>query len=225
VGNRLFDLYYLAQLPQPAQVVPAELRQNAALMRDVGERIAQVARTQYALRFLEPPTPRERIQRGQFQEAARLLVSLQDEFGRGLSRVRNTPDVDKLRRDWIQQAVELYERIGRDGDALVRIEQHWRSEAAAVLLDQAVCEVGQAEATFLLALCQHEQAERLQLRSEQASAADASRLREDAREAWGIAARAWRTYRGQYATVHAKIPGRAPLADRLAERAERLARP
>jgi hypothetical protein len=225
VGNRLFDLYYLTQLPQPAQVVPAELRQNAALMRDVGERIAQVARTQYALRFLEPPTPRERIQRGQFQEAARLLVSLQDEFGRGLSRVRNTPHVDQLRRDWIQQAVELYEQIGRDPDALARIEQHWRTEAAAVLLDQAVCEVGQAEATFLLALCQHEQAERLQLRYEQASPADAPRLREDAREAWNIAARAWRTYRGQYAAFQATMPGRAPLADRLAARAERLTRP
>lgn len=224
-GSRLFDLYYLSQLPPPGQVIPTELRENAALMRDVGERIAQVARTQYAVRFLEPPTPRERIQRGQFQDAARLLVGLQDEFGRGLSRIRNTPQVDRLRRGWIQQAAELYERIGRDPNALARIEQHWRSEAAAVLLDQAVCEVGQAEATFLLALCQHEQAERVQLRYEHASAADAPRLREDAREAWNIAARAWRTYRGQYATFHAAMPGRAPLADQLAARAERYARP
>lgn len=225
VGSRVFDLYYLSQLPPPGQVVPAELRENAALMRDVGERIAQVARTQYAVRFLEPPTPRERIQRGQFQDAARLLVGLQDEFGRGLSRIRNTPNVDRLRREWIQQAAELYEKIGRDPEALARIEQHWRSEAAAVLLDQAVCEVGQAEATFLLALCQHEQAERVQLRYEQASAADAPRLREDAREAWNIAARAWRTYRGQYAAFHAAMPGRAPLADQLAARAERYTRP
>lgn len=225
VGQRLFDLYYLSQLPPVAQVIPAELRQNAALVRDVGERLAQAARSHYAVRFLEPPTPRERIQRGQFQEAARLLVSLQDEFGRGLSRIRNTADADRLRRDWIARAAELYERVGRDPDALARIEQHWREEAAALLLDQAVSEVGQAEATFLLALCQHEQAERVQLRFEHAPAADVGRLKQDALQAWQTAARAWRTYRGQYAAFHAAMAGRAPLADLLAERAERLARP
>ncbi|MCS7021083.1 MAG: hypothetical protein NZU63_04540 [Gemmataceae bacterium] len=225
MGQRLFDLYYLSQLPPPVQVIPAELRQNIALVRDVGERIAQVARSHYAVRFLEPPTPRERIQRGQFQDAARLLVGLQDEFGRGLSRIRNTPEADRLRREWIAQAAELYEQLGRDPGVLKRIEQHWRTEAAALLLDQAICEVGQAEATFLLALCQHEQAERVQLRYEHAGTGDAARLRQDARQAWEIAARAWRTYRGQYAAFHAALPGRAPLADRLAARAERLARP
>jgi hypothetical protein len=224
MGERLFDLYYLHQLPTAEQVIPAELRQNAALVRDVGERLAQAARSHYAVRFLEPPTPRERIQRGQFQEAARLLVGLQDEFGRGLSRIRNTPDAERLRRDWIQRAAELYEQLGRQADAVTRIEQHWRHEAAALLLDQAVSEIGQAEATFLLALCQHEQAERVQLRYEHATGAETDRLRRDARDAWQIAARAWRTYRGQYAAFHAALPGRAPLADQLAERAERLAR-
>ncbi len=223
-GSRLFDLYYLSQMPTAEQVVPASLRQNAALMRDLGERIAQTARTQYAIRFLEPPTPRERLQRGQFQDAVRLLVGLQDEFTRGLSRVRNTPNAEQVRREWIEQAAALYEQLGRAPDALARIERHWREPAAALLLDQAVCEIGLAEATFLLALCQHEQAERLQLRYERAAPAEQERLRSDVRAAWAAAAREWRTYRGQYAALHTALVGRTATADRLAARAEALAR-
>jgi len=88
-----------------------------------------------------------------------------------------------------------------------------------------VAEVGQAEAAFLLALYKHEQAERVQARLEKATGDEAAKLRQNAVDAWTAAVSQWRSYREQYRSAQAGLPGRANHVETLSARAEKLARP
>ena len=91
-----------------------------------------------------------------------------------------------------------------------------------MLIDQASAKVGRAEASLLLALCKHEQAERLQARLDRAAGAEAARLKTDATDAWKTALSAWRTYE-QVSAAHAGFPGRSAHGRELAARAAKLA--
>jgi hypothetical protein len=223
-AGRLYDHYLRSQLPPAERVVPAELLRNRDLVENVKERIATIAGGAYVLSFLTPPTPREQIQRGRFQDAARTLVERADEFSKSLERVRNTPGAEKQMREWAERATELYRSLTGDPGTHAALDAHWRSQAGALVLDRAVGEMGQAEASFLLALGRHEQAERAQSRLEHAPAGDAGKLREAAARAWSDAVREWNSYREQYAEAHAAAPGRAAHVRTLSDRAAVLAR-
>ena len=210
-------------MPSEQEVALAELRQNKDVMGDVKNRTALYTRSVYGSAFLEPPTPRERVQRGQFQEAARTLVEHQDDFGRSLLRVRNTPEAEKQVREWAEKAKEIYRSFGTDPNAGVTLDAHWRTPGAALLLDRMIGEVGQAEAAFLLALCKHEQAERLQARLEHAAPPEAATLKNGAIDAWKVALSEWRSYREQHAAAQAGKPGLAEHIKSLVRRAEKLA--
>ena len=172
--GQVYALYFRDQVPAGDRAIPAELRQNPDVRADVGERFGEYARAAYFIAFLDPPpTPRERLQRGQFRDAARALVERQDEFAKALLRVRNTADADKTMREWAERAVQLYSDLGRVPNARAAIDDHWKSQGAGLLSDRALAEVGQAEAAFLLALCKHEEAERAQTRLERATGDDA----------------------------------------------------
>lgn len=223
-AGRLYDSFMRSQIPGDDRVVPQELRQNKAVIEDIGERIGQFAKVGYVVAFLDPPpTPREQLQRGFFPDASRILVERQDQFSKSLERVRNFKDSDRQMREWAERATAVYDRLGRDPAARAGIDALWKEPAAALLLDRAIGEVGQSEASFLLALCKHEQAERIQARLERAGADDAARLKPEARAAWQAAIREWRGYREQYAAAQANLPGRAAHARVLAARAESLA--
>jgi hypothetical protein len=225
-AGRLYDQYIPSQLPPAEQAIPSELLRNPAVIGDVKERIRDIAWRVYVFAFLDqPPTPRERIQRGQFQDAARTIVERQDEFRKSGERVRNTPDAEAQMREWTQKATQLYASLGIDPGARGAIDAHWKSQTALLLFDRAVSGVGQAEAAFLLALCKHEEAERLQARLERATGPDADRLRQDALDAWNGVVREWRTYRQEYGGPQAGLPGRAEHVKVLAARAEKLAQP
>src|SRR5262249_12460207 len=155
------------------------------VISDVGLRVAQYARGAYGVNFLTPPTPRERLQRGQFQDAAKDLVGKQDAFGRGRERLRGAADIEQQVQQWVAAAAGLSNESGRAAlnrdeaaraAALARIDNHWKEAVPTLLVDQVVAELGRAEATYLLALCKHEQAERLQARLENASGADVAEL-------------------------------------------------
>ena len=229
---RLFGLYVRSQLPPATQLLPPELLNRPEILEDVGERIVRIAESGYGLAFVYPlPTPRERLQRGQFQDAARELVNRQDLFGRGLEQIRRTPDADRQIKAWADAALQLYTEQGRaltnrDADARDRaraaIDAHWTSPVAvALLVPRAVSAVAGAEATLLLALCKHEQAERLQTQLD-AGAGDPARLRDEASAAWLVARDAWQSYAPQ-AAAHAGFPGRSEHAKALAARAEQMA--
>src|SRR5262249_51996963 len=92
-----------------------------------------------------------------------------------------------------------------------------------LLVDQVVSEIGQAEATFLLALCKHEQAERLQARLEHPGGTDVADLRRAAASAWDTALGEWRTYKGEVTEIQKGFPGRAEHVQALTDRAAKLA--
>jgi hypothetical protein len=221
---RLYDEYFRSQLPALDRGIPPELRGNKAVEGDIKARFGSAARNTYAAAFLIPPTPRERLQRGQFQDAARDLVEKQDEFGRALRRFQTEPDRERIIREWGERATQLYKSLGADPAAAAGLDDLWRSPAVALLLDRAASEVGQAEAVYLLALCKHEQAERAQARLDRAAGSDADQLRKDAADAWAIAVGEWRRYLEQYAPAQAGVPGRVDHAKTLAARAEALAK-
>src|SRR5439155_13743919 len=116
-------------------------------------------------------------------------------------------------REFVKKAVALYEELDRtvrpdplgpprpDSDpevvqARAAVEILWRYEgqAAQQLVDRAAAEAGLAEASYLLALTKHEEAERAQARAERAGGPEAARARADAAEAWKEAANAWQSY-------------------------------
>ena len=228
VGGRLYEASLREQIPPSALEVPRKLESESARLR-----FRTIAAGSLAFSFIEPPNPRERIERGQFLDVARDLVAKQESFAAGLERLRN---VDTNQTDeWIKTADQLYEELGRtqlpgntdkaaEAQAQTQVDNHWKQVVVQLLIDKASAEVGRAEASFLLGLCKHEQAERLQARLERATGPEADRLRPEVILAWKTALAAWRTYE-QLARAHAGFPGRSAHASALAARAAKLAEP
>jgi hypothetical protein len=223
-GRLLHDLYFRSLLPPASRIVPADLLQNQTVIDDIKQRIEERVKVAYLTAYLQPPTPRELVQRGQFKDASQALVQRQDEFGKSLLRVQNTDDAKKKMRAWAERTSELYRSLGSDPNARAAIDENWASPGAALVLDRAVGEVGQAEAALLLALCRHEQAERVQSRLEHAKGDDLSNLRQAAASAWDTAAKEWGGYREQFAGSHSTSQAVADHIRALADRARRLAR-
>jgi len=230
-GNRLFDQYMRSQFPAEVLTIPNELRGN----QQAAERIRALMAGTYLMAFFNPGNinPRERIQRGQFQDAARDLVTRQDQFGHGLERLRNSPKSEEEIQKWASEAGELYFQLGiarTDKNAVAiqqiesAIEQNWKQNVQLVqlLIDRVSAELGHTEATFLLALCKHEQAERVQARLEHATGAEAEQLKKDAAGAWAAANAEWQTY-AERARVQAGFTGRAAYVQTLSSRAAKLA--
>ena len=224
-GGRIYDISIRDQIPMSAIFIRVELKSETAK-----DQFRRIAAGMLNLLFLEPPNPRERIARGQFQEAARDLVNKQELFATGLERLRN-PDTEKKISEWVEATNEIYATIGRSrlerdkgAETLAQgqADSAWKQPAAQLLLDKSVSEVGRAEAAFLLGLCKHEQAERIQIRLERATGAEATRLKNEARDAWTAAVAAWTTYQ-QLAPSHAGFPGRSAHAIALETRAAKFA--
>ncbi|WP_439626566.1 hypothetical protein [Gemmata sp.] len=227
-GGRLTDQYTRSQLPSEVLTIPAELRGND----EAAERVRALMAQAYAVAFFNPsnPNPRERIERGQFQDAAVDLVTRQDQFGYGLERLRNNQRAEPEIRAWAEAARELYDQQGLAATpearqaAAAAVEDHWKRNGQLVqlMIDRVTAELGHAEATFLLALCKHEQAERVQARLEAATGPGAELLKRDATDAWKAAVGEWQTY-AERAAVQARFPGRADHVKALTARAEALA--
>jgi hypothetical protein len=229
--NRMFEMYLWSQLPPVGQFVSQDLLADPDVRDDVAERIVFFARIDYGTAFIHPPpTPRERLQRGQFQDAARDLVTRRDKFAHGLELLRNTPDADQQIKQWAEEAVRLYARKGRaltDGDraaveaAHAALDAHWGKELGSrLLVSRAVSTVGLAEATMLVALSRHERAELAQARLDRAPG-DA-KLRQEAADAWSDALAGWQTY-AEHAAAQAALPGRAAHVKTLTARAQEMA--
>ncbi|AMV25955.1 hypothetical protein VT84_16270 [Gemmata sp. SH-PL17] len=230
-GVRLFDVYRREQLPNSVFRIPAGIQPDG----QIAQRLRAGAAGALGLSFIEPPNPRERIQRGQFQDAAKDLVTKQETFANGRERLRLNKDAGFQIKEWVELVTGLYQELGRvqldanrdksvEAAVLGQIDSAWKQPGVQLIVDQASSEVGLAESTLLLALCKHELAERSQARLEAATGAEADRLRPDAIDAWKTALSAWRTYE-QNAVAHAGFPGRSEHARVLAARAALLANP
>jgi hypothetical protein len=218
-SGRIHTMYHYSLMPRAVLALPKELTEAP-----VKERLMSVAAATYEKAFFTPPSPRERIQRGQFQEAAKYLAEKQNAFTKGLERLRNTQD-DAVIASWSKRASEVHADLSRAEsfnpagvpEAQQAVAEFWQRHGptAQLIVDRASAEVGRAEATFLLALCKHEEAERQQARREQAGGD-----RADARSAWEEAWNAW----DSYLTQSDAFPARAASAKKLAARAEALAK-
>jgi hypothetical protein len=234
-GRGLRDQYMLTLLPRSVLALPRELEAQPAR-----ERLAAAGAASYEAAFLAPPTPRERIQRGQIQDATRYLADRQDSYVRGLERLRNASPTQITQ--WCNQANEVYAELRRaqypdplqrqpqpESDPTViaarqAVEAFWKTHAqtAQVIIDQASARLGLAEATYLLALAKHEEAERQQLRADRAIGGDAGRAKSTAQAAWNEAANAWRSYLEQSSSL-TPLPARNEHARLLSDRAVKLA--
>jgi hypothetical protein len=221
----LYQQYVISQVPRTVFVLPPELTEDAPR-----QRLASAAYSVYRAAFLDPPGPQERIQRGQFQEAIRALAEKEDAFKKGLERLRTDKDAATV-RDWCKRVNALFKTLDEARqfrpadlpDAQAAVDQFLRQQGAVaqLIVDRASAEVGQAQASYLYALCRQEMAERSQVRADRAGGAGANPARDDA---WREARNAWRTYL-ERSPAHAGFPGRVEHARALAARAEKLAPP
>ena len=225
-GVSLYQQYALSQVPMTVFAVPPELREI-----ELRQRLQGAAFNAYKAAFLDPPTPQERLQRGQFLEAIRSLDLKADAFKKGLERLRSEKDAAAV-AEWCRQANELFSnldaarRFGPENvpKASDDLERFLRVQGAIgqLIVDGASAKVGLAQASYLEALCRHEMAERKQVRADRA--AGPGRDTDDAAQAWREARNAWRSYLERSA-AHAGFPGRIDHAKTLAARADRLAPP
>jgi hypothetical protein len=233
-SGRLHTQYILSFVPPSLANLPAGLQPQPF------DRLRNLIVAQYANAFLTTPSPRERIQRGQFQDAARDLTDKQQVFARGLERLRTEAPGEVA--EFVKGVNEAYEALRQaqypdpfqrqplpDSDPRVaeargRVDQFWRLNLATaqLIVDRAVATAGRGEASFLLALAKHEEAERAQLRADRATGADAPRARAAAAAAWGEAANAWDAHLEQSGALK-DFPVRTAHARLLADRARKLA--
>ncbi|HXD86413.1 MAG TPA: hypothetical protein VN641_07955 [Urbifossiella sp.] len=229
--QQILNMYRSSLLPTNMPRLPEGLHPSAV------QRIALAIVNQYVAAFFTAPSPRERIQRGQFQDAARDLTNKRQEFGRGQERLQKV-DLGELAA-WTKAAAEVYDNLEAsrypnkgqltpqpDSDpevanARALVDEFWRKQGgtARLILDRSAAAVSFGEASYLLALVKHEQAERKQERAEYAGSGESQRAREAAADAWREAINAWSAFLEQ--DTAPKSP-RTRQAKRLAARAERL---
>jgi hypothetical protein len=208
---------------------------------DVVQRIQRSALNNFGTAFLVPPSPRERMQRGHFAEVTPALVEKRQFYAATRERLRNDRGREGSLAEWAKKMRDFFAKLGRLRDeakddplALKQVQQEvelrFKQESAVMesLVDQAVAEAGLAEATYLLAQCMHEQAERAQVRYERLAAdprqkAAAGRAKAKAEDAWGEAKSWWSNYDAFAAAQDRIYPGRAAHARRLAGRAAKMA--
>jgi hypothetical protein len=164
--------------------------------------------------------PRDLMLRGRFDEATTTLVLMSTELERRIQLVQ-LPNASQELENWCKQAKELFNAAqqaqqARDQEALQqareRVEQFFQSGKIA----RAFLEAGAAvpmlhDVTYLLALCKHEQAERLQAQEDQARAEKKVGPKNLA-DAWLEAADWWERYLKDYASASAAASARLRLA-------------
>jgi hypothetical protein len=186
----------------------------AELQGEPGARM-QAAFADRVTSLSKPGSPRDLTLRGQFSEATEQLVAVQTLAQR---RPGNLRELERSSRDWADQARSIYaelsrrERAAAKGDpaavaalAEVRgqVEMLWKMSREPVMyIESLAMEPLAVDATYLLAVCKHEQAERLGHRPETAND----------RAAWQSAQRWWNTFLANYPTSPAVPVARRQLA-------------
>jgi hypothetical protein len=241
-GPEMMNAYRRTMIPTSLFTVHSGLLGSAddIGVPEVVERIQLRAVGEFFTVFLAPPAPRELLQRGQFTEVTPILVKRREHFTAARERIRTDRNLEKSFPDWRDKARDVFTAFSRArasaktnptalSDAQRAIDTFWQQEelTARALVDLAVGEAGHAEATYLLAQCMHEQAERAQARYELAAgktthATVADRLRRKAADAWAEARTWWSNYEEYAAGQDRAYPGRAAHSRRLADRAAEL---
>jgi hypothetical protein len=192
-------------------------RQIAELEGEPRDRLQQAFGESFAAFTLTPGLPPDLVLRGQWEDAARFLVQVLDQLREQRDRLRAANGLDERLSTWCDRVVAAQAEVnraqreaarsgGKDrgalealADARAQRDDVWKEEQETllVLLAGRAAEVQAPEATYLLALCKQEQAERLQRQADRShrtggpgSEADA----QAARDAWSDASFWWGKY-------------------------------
>jgi hypothetical protein len=199
-------------------------RQILTLEGEPGDRLRLHYIRPFADFYLAPGRPRDLVVRGRFDDATHELVQARDE----LREQRNQEDpsaenLDRRLNAWCAQVIEAQAGVlraegkgprggGRDPSAAAdvqaaraRLDQVWKAgeEFLSPLIASRAALAQAADVTFELALCKHEQAERLQAVVDRARRAGRPVPSEDAEaavEGWNNAVSWWQSYVSEAAT-------------------------
>ena len=214
-GQRLIDSY-LSSLVPFAQM-PALLRGNV-VTGDPANRLRGIFSQRFLKFQLEVDQPRDQVLRGHFDDANRALVELLSEIKTVQRHIAGETDLDqgalKWAEDW-RHAASQVERLKRDKRSEQEIHEATSRVAALekaadkmmLVIERSASEPFAGMITFQLALCKHEQAERV------------ARTRRDEadviRDAWQNSAGWWRNYLGRFGTAGWIQPGQINHAKKL----------
>jgi hypothetical protein len=153
---------------------------------------------------------RDLMLHGRFDEATVPLVELRDELRKAKAAVEGNPELQALMGNWVEEFATAYanllrsERAQVSGDRESAQLQQARTRASALLAKsgEPLTKIMLASAaeplaglsTYFLALCKHEQAERLQSQVDHATSRTTRDAGHAAQEAWKGAADWWETY-------------------------------
>jgi len=222
--RRAHTHYVRSLLPGTFEEIPKSLNAAGA------ERLRVQMISVYGASFYLPPSPRERIARGQLQDASRDLMQKMLAFGRGIERLRNVEPGEAEK--WSEAANAAFDLVNAarypnpgqtapqpDNDPAVvdarsKLEEFWKLSNGVwqLYVDRATAFLGRSEAAYLLALAKHEEAERRQ-----------SRGAAGAVDAWREATNSWNSFLEQDGDL--RNPARSAHAKSLAARAKQLAEP
>jgi hypothetical protein len=197
----------------PDDVLPPRL---AELEGDPGLRIRMYSAQQFIGFQLEPRQPRDLVLRGQFKEVAGQLTALLEMLRIQEDKLASDPDAYAEFDRWKESLYKAYGDAGRAqedirkggtqeaADAAMSQREHvWKAgtKVLTLLVEGSTAQPRRSLATYQMALCMHEQAERVQARADQTAhaepAADADELksaREEAAGAWKDAQGWWNSY-------------------------------
>jgi len=205
---------------------PAFRSANLDGVREIQQAIAGL----FVSFILKPNSDHEKLIRGQFNEVTRSLSQVREDALRAKELADRETGLDAAVAEWLRDAKVVYAELSR---AQRRNDPVALSEAQAKLFefrkyksakfDAYVGKIGAEqlllEATYLIALCKHELAERQQTRlehSKEPNPADAKA----ARETWATAAEWWDQFRLQHTRAEELFPARFEQARKLHARAE-----
>jgi hypothetical protein len=158
------------------------------------------------VKILDHCRPRDSILRGQFDDASHCLMDVLRHISH-IQQLAQEPNLDAEAAKWLEQMVAAFgamaraEKQGKLTDPayvsakaqVAELNQH--AEKIILLIERSTAEPMAAEATYQMALCKHEQAERLQ----RIVGADPAE-RETIQKAWQNAESWWNNYLTKYGT-------------------------
>jgi hypothetical protein len=187
----------------PMTHFPPQIREGA-LPGEPGRRL----RDRFGMGFvglaMDPRRPRDQVLRGHFDEATRALIETQTNIGRSQERIALAQNLDQDARQWAEEMTAAYAAMiaankagGPDSVAAAQARANvealnQKAQPMVLVVERAAAEPMEAQTTFLLALCKHEQAERLSRQGQ---------TPEEVREAWKNAEVWWRKYDSRFGSL------------------------
>jgi hypothetical protein len=205
-----FQTLFVSFMFEPKKEPEEVKRQRAAKERQVEDPRGGRAEPSPDPMVLLTAGSRDLMLHGQFDEATVPLVELRDELRKAKAAVEGNPELQALMGKFVEEFATAYanvlraERAHASGDPDSTQLQQARRRAAALLdaSNEPLTKIMLASAaepltglsTYFLALCKHEQAERLQSQVDHATSRSTRDAGHSAREAWKGAADWWETY-------------------------------